>query len=156
MNLRTKGFTLLELLIVLAVAGLLLGLSLPAYRTTVQRNRADSEAQQLRQALSYARLEAISRGQTTRIRPVAESGDWSRGLTVYTGREPAGNVLRVVPAISPGATLTLTSRLDSIDFNRHGGLAAERALHIVYELDQQRRVINVCLNGRVVVVGGCE
>jgi type IV fimbrial biogenesis protein FimU len=155
MNLHTKGFTLLELLVALAIAALLLGLVVPAYRATVQRVRADTEINQLRQALAYARLEAINRRQRVGIRPAAKDAPWNGELMVYAGQDPGGNVLRVVPAISPGATLTLTSNDHSIDFNRLGGLAASDALHIVYGLDQQRRVISVCLNGRVIAAENC-
>ena len=35
MNLHTKGFTLLELLVALAIAALLLGLVVPAYRLSL-------------------------------------------------------------------------------------------------------------------------
>ena len=77
MNLHTKGFTLLELLVALAIAALLLGLVVPAYRTTVQRVRADTEINQLHQALAYARLEAINRRQRVGIRPAAKDAPWN-------------------------------------------------------------------------------
>ncbi|WP_306108861.1 prepilin-type N-terminal cleavage/methylation domain-containing protein [Pseudomonas sp. Fl5BN2] len=46
-NLHTKGFNLLELLIALAVAAVLLGLLVPTYCITLQCTRAGTEAHQL-------------------------------------------------------------------------------------------------------------
>jgi hypothetical protein len=60
----------------------------------------------LQRAINFARLEAIDRGVTTRLRPSAGGGVWTGELSVYDGTGTAANVLRVVPAMSSGATLT--------------------------------------------------
>ncbi len=156
MNHRTKGFTLIELLVTLAVMAILATLAVPAFNRSIQNAKADTEISDLQRGLNYARLEAIDRGITTRIRPTAGGSVWTGELTVYDSTGTPANVLRVVPAMSSGATLTLPSGVNSIDFNNLGGLAAPAAaVSISYVLGAQSRTLSVCLNGRIVLGGSC-
>lgn len=117
MDLRTKGFTLIEVLVALGVLLILITMAVPAFTGSMQGTKADTEIGDLRRALNFARMEAIDRGVTTRIRPTAQGSVWSGELTVYDSTGNPANVLRVVPAMSSGATLTLTSEVTNIDFN---------------------------------------
>ncbi|WP_415765595.1 GspH/FimT family pseudopilin [Pseudomonas sp. ZB1P45] len=156
MDHRTKGFTLIELLIALAVFLILITLAVPAFTRSVQSTKADTEIGDLQRGLNFARLEAIDRGVTTRLRPTAGGSVWTGGLTVYDGTGNSANVLRVVPAMSSGATLTLTFGVTVIDFNNLGGLSApSTAVVISYVLGAQSRTLNVCLNGRILLGGNC-
>ncbi|MCY0110879.1 GspH/FimT family pseudopilin [Pseudomonas monsensis] len=156
MNHRTKGFTLPELLVAIAVLVILLTLAVPGFTRSIQSSKADTEMGDLQRALNYARLEAIDRGVTTRLRPSAGGSVWTGELSVYDGTGNAANVLRVVPAMSSGATLTLPSGVTALDFNNLGGLAApSTAVVISYVLGTQSRTLNVCLNGRIQWGGSC-
>ena len=156
MDLRTKGFTLIELLVAIAVFLVLITLAVPAFTRTIQSSKADTEMGDLQRAINFARLEAINRGVTTRLRPTAGGGAWTGELAVYDGTGNLANVLRVVPAMSSGATLALTSGVTALDFNNLGGLAAPAtAVVISYTLGTQSRTLNVCLNGRIQWGGSC-
>ncbi|MVV46883.1 prepilin-type N-terminal cleavage/methylation domain-containing protein [Pseudomonas sp. PB120] len=156
MDHRTKGFTLIELLVTLAVFLILITLAVPAFTRSVQSTKADTEIGDLQRGLNFARLEAIDRGITTRLRPTAGGSVWTGELTVYDSTGTPANVLRVVPAMSSGATLTLPSGVTAIDFNNLGGLAApSTVVSINYALGAQSRTLNVCLNGRIVLGGNC-
>ena len=156
MNHRTKGFTLPELLVAIAVLVILLTLAVPGFTRSIQSSKADTEMGDLQRALNYARLEAIDRGVTTRLRPSAGGSVWTGELSVYDSAGNAANVLRVVPAMSSGATLTLPSGVTALDFNNLGGLAApSTAVVISYTLGTQSRTLNVCLNGRIQLGGSC-
>ncbi|MFL1528164.1 GspH/FimT family pseudopilin [Pseudomonas sp. O230] len=156
MDHRTKGFTLIELLVALAVFLILITLAVPAFTRSVQGTKADTEIGDLQRALNFARLEAIDRGTTTRVRPTAGGSAWTGELAVYDSTGTAANVLRVVPAMSSGATLTLTSGVTTLDFNNLGGLSApSTAVVISYVLGAQSRTLNVCLNGRILLGGSC-
>ncbi|KQN43490.1 general secretion pathway protein GspH [Pseudomonas sp. Leaf48] len=156
MDLRTKGFTLIELLIALAILSIMITLAAPAFSRSAQIARADTEIGDLQRGLNFARIEAINRGTTTRVRPTFSRGVWSGELTIYEGSGTLANVLRVVPVMSSGATLTLTSGVTEIDFNNLGGLSSSsRAVVISYVLGTQSRMLSVCLNGRIELAGSC-
>ena len=156
MDLRTKGFTLIEVMVALGVLLILITLAVPAFTGVVQSTRADTEIGDLRRALNFARMEAIDRGITTRVRPTVQGGAWSTELTVFDSPGSSPNVLRVVPAMSSGATLTLTSGVTNIDFNSLGGLASlSTPVSFSYVRGAQSRTLNVCLNGRIVLGGSC-
>lgn len=156
MDLRTKGFTLIELLVAIAVFLVLITLAVPAFTRSIQGSKADTEMGDLQRAINFARLEAINRGVTTRLRPIAGGSVWTGELAVYDSTGNPANVLRVVPAMSSGATLTLPSGVTALDFNNLGGLAApSTAVVIGYTLGTQSRTLNVCLNGRIQMGGNC-
>jgi len=58
---KYKGFTLLELVLVLFLMGLILGLALPFAVQTLDRVKLQSEARQIASTIQYARSEAISK-----------------------------------------------------------------------------------------------
>ena len=156
MDHRTKGFTLPELLAAVAVMVILITLAVPGFTRSIQSSKADTEMGDLQRAINYARLEAIDRGVTTRPRPSAGGSVWTGELSVYDSTGTPANVLRVVPAMSSGATLTLPSGVTALDFNNLGGLAApSTAVAISYVLGTQSRTLNVCLNGRIQSGGSC-
>jgi type IV fimbrial biogenesis protein FimU len=159
---RVKGFTLIELMVTLAVSVILLTMAIPSFTRSVQSSKADTEVGDLLRGLNSTRLEAINRGVPTQLKPIDEGGAWTGKLAVYDGidsidgSKPVPNVLRIIPAMSSGAALTLTSNATSIAFNNLGGLSASAAaLTINYVLGAQTRTINVCLNGRIVLGGNC-
>jgi type IV fimbrial biogenesis protein FimU len=155
MDLRTKGFTLIELMVALAVFLILITLAVPTFTRSIQSSKADTEMGDLQRAINFARLEAIDRGTTIRLRPTAGGSVWTGELSVYDSTGTPANVLRVVPAMSSGATLALTLGVTALDFNSLGGLSAATAVVITYTLGTQSRTLNVCLNGRIQWGGSC-
>lgn len=77
---RWRGLTLLELVIALAVLGILATLTLPALGGALQRHRLLAAAQTLASDLSEARFEAARSGQSLHLLP--RSGpDWCWAVT---------------------------------------------------------------------------
>jgi len=72
---RMPGFTLWELLIVLAIAAVLAALAAPTFATVVREARMSSAANQLLGALHFARSEAILRGVPTVVCLTGPSGE---------------------------------------------------------------------------------
>ncbi|OPG76426.1 general secretion pathway protein GspH, partial [Pseudomonas ogarae] len=152
----TKGFTLIEVLVALGVLLILITMAVPSFTGALQSTKADTEIDDLRRALNFTRMEAIDRGITTRIRPTAQGSVWSGELTVYDSTGSSPNILRVVPAMGSGVTLTLPSDVTSIDFNNLGGLSAPATpVSFNYVRGAQSRTLSVCLNGRIVLGGSC-
>ena len=75
-----RGVTLIELMVVVAIAAVLLGLAVPNLRDFFITNRLASASNDLTATLSTARSEAIKRGtNVAMISTSAISGDWGGG-----------------------------------------------------------------------------
>ena len=152
---RSKGFSLIELLVTVSVVGILAAIAVPNFQSSIQNSKADSEVSDLQRALNYARMEAINRGVNTRIMPSAAGAAWNTELSVFLVSDTT-KALRIVPAMTSGATLTVPNSPAAIDFNNLGGQDAPGAnLAIAYLLGTISKTVNVCLNGRIVLGGAC-
>lgn len=59
---RARGFTMVELLVTVAVSAILLGISVPNFRTFIQNNRIAGATADFVAAISKARTESLKRG----------------------------------------------------------------------------------------------
>ena len=78
-----RGFTLIEILIVVAIVGVLLSAAVPAFSSFVKAARLRSAASGLYEALTIARSEAIKRNASVSVS--AAAGGWQDGWTVKFG-----------------------------------------------------------------------
>lgn len=79
-----RGFSLLELAIVLAIAAVMMGIALPDLRQMVRAQQLKAAANDLFGAVSLARTQAIARGRRVQLVPGDAGGrDWSRGWVVF-------------------------------------------------------------------------
>jgi type IV fimbrial biogenesis protein FimT len=84
-----QGFSLLELMVVLALALVLTALAVPSYQGLMQRWALSREAQTLVDDLRHARAQALARGQPVSICPsidglaCAAHADWGRGWMIF-------------------------------------------------------------------------
>lgn len=62
-----RGYTLIELLIVMGILGILSAIALPSFLNVLNQTKIDLLAEQVRQALKEGQLQAISEGQSYTI-----------------------------------------------------------------------------------------
>ena len=93
------GFTLIELMVTLAVAAILLAIAVPNFITFIQNNRLTSQGNDLVTALNYARSEAIKRGvrvtvcsRSSDTACVGAGADWTNGWLVFVDTNGDGDV----------------------------------------------------------------
>jgi type IV fimbrial biogenesis protein FimT len=85
------GFTLPELMIVLAVAGVLAALAVPSFQSLTQSQQAKNASFELFSSLSLARSEAIKRNANVTVAPLV-AGDWGQGWTITSATGAAGDI----------------------------------------------------------------
>lgn len=83
-----RGFTLVELMVTVAVAGVLLAIAVPSFTDLMRNNRSLAAANELVSALNAARAEAVKRGTRVSLCPSANgtscSGTaWQTGWIVF-------------------------------------------------------------------------
>lgn len=120
------GFTLIELMVTLAVAAIILSTAVPGFRQLIQSNKVAASINEFVSALHLARSEAIKRGKDVTVckssdgAACATTGGWEQGWIVFvddkstTGTVETGEeVLRVYGALGGGVTLRGNSTVTS-------------------------------------------
>ena len=105
---NSRGVTLVELMIVLAILGILVGLVVPNYSGLVAERSVAAETRRMIDILKLARSEARARGATVTASRDSD-GDWTQTVQVYESTTAAGNV-----AYAPATGATTDDLIKSI------------------------------------------
>lgn len=112
----SRGFTLTELMIAVAVLGVLTAVGLPSMTNFVREQRVKTATSDVFASLIYARSEAIKRAADVIVVP-NNTAAWAAGWKVT---DAGGASLRVQDAIGG---VTVTGPAASLTFRRDGRLA---------------------------------
>lgn len=172
---RIRGFTLLELLITLAVAAILVTIAVPSYRAMVQRNAVAASANNLVGDLNYARSEAVTRGQTVIVCQSANqdtcttsANGWTQGWIVYaptpgTTAVTADNRLRVHAGLDAQVQIAANGQLqNNVAFDANGfarqadGSLGNGTLTVSAEGDNRATRIRIANSGRIRTEAGSD
>ncbi len=133
-----SGFTLIEMLVTVAVAAVLLGVAVPNFADFIANNRARTELQSLVMSLQFARSEAVKRGQLVQVSSL-DGSNWHAGWRVWLdangdGSFDAGEELRDGQAFNSAATLVAGNSVGALAFNSQGAveLAAGESISFAY------------------------
>jgi len=118
------GFTLIELMVAVAVIGILVGVGLPEFRQGLQNSRVKGAGTDMFLSLLLARSEGIKR--SANIDLVRGGGAWTDGWSVQVASD--STVLRSNDALKGDLTLDCNTDTDtgtetcpaSVTFNRSG------------------------------------
>lgn len=150
------GFTLIELMVTIVVAGVLLTLAVPGFRAMVAANRATALANEMVTALNLARSEAIKRGAPVTIcrGDGCDASDWADGWAVFVdananGALDDGELLRQWSAVKGDPQVSLGA--SSVTFNNLGAPGAAVTVDITLPgcQGQQGRRIDISPVGRI-------
>lgn len=116
---KEKGFTIIELVVVVAVFAILAAFAVPSFQNLTEKNRLSAEANRIFSALSYARSEAVRRGGGVSI--TAANGGFLNGWCVHLGVSCQGaDILR---QFEPG-DVAYSSAQSNVTFNGRGEMAS--------------------------------
>ncbi len=132
----SAGFTLLELMTVIVLAGIVLAIGAPGVQGFIQNNARASATNEMIAAIQQARSVAIKRNQLTSVCPINAAGDgceagaaWENGFLTYVDLD--GDMVRdageeILSATNPlGGTFTLRSTFDAFGYLANGRMITD-------------------------------
>ena len=154
MNTRTKiqaytdkGFTLLELLVVVAISGILLGVGLPAMGALIERNQFKAEVSALHRAVALSRSMAVYRGEAVSLCPLTSSNacgnNWTGKLTIFADSNQNSTL------DSDEETIGIVSALEQPDtrLDRHHSRASAIMFRSTGNAFGHNGTLKVCMDG---------
>ncbi|EGF30745.1 putative type-4 fimbrial pilin related signal peptide protein [Oxalobacteraceae bacterium IMCC9480] len=125
----SAGFTLIEVMVVIAIAAVLLSIAVPSFFATTQRFRTLGEINSFAHDLQFARTEAIKQGVPVSMCASSDGvrclkiNTWHKGWIVFTDAAAALKVdalLRVQPGWTNTDTLLADNAVFAFTFSRDG------------------------------------
>lgn len=123
------GFTLIELMVTLAVAGILLAVGIPSYRSLTVGNHLSTVSNQLVSSLQVARMEAIKRNGLVQFCGDAGNGTGTLGSACDAGaghpggvyaREGAATAAKILEQVETGGRSVEIKSLVGLQYSGQG------------------------------------
>lgn len=125
----SRGFTLIELMIVLALLAIVAFIAVPNFTDFIERNRIQTQAQELQAFLLYARGEAVSRNTSITVTLDEDDDD------LWVAKRNSGEVIRQLTQ-NP-ALVQIDANADEVRFRSNG--TATAASFVVCKDDDTER-----------------
>jgi type IV fimbrial biogenesis protein FimT len=149
-----RGFTIIELIVAIAVLAILLTIGVPSIQQLIKNNRVTAQTNELVSMINFARNESIRRNDTVTVNLTKTTNGWSGEV-----KDPGGTGSD--PCTATGALrcadyngVQLPSGTDTFAFNNRGYVDGFSQVEIVLQHtdcagDRQRREITILPTGQV-------
>ncbi len=116
-NRVSKGFTLIELMVTIAIVAIMASIAVPSFQNFVRQTRVTTQTNDFITGLNYARSESIKQGRRVTMCKSADlatciaAGNWAQGWILFVDTDGNGTkaaaetMLRVHAAMSGGSSL---------------------------------------------------
>jgi len=165
---RQTGFTLVELMVTIAVLAIIAGIATPTFIEMIRNSRARSAATELAAMINYARSEAIKRSNNVAICKSANpddatpacttNGDWSTGWFAFVDANANGAVDTGEPILRVGrpgggnVVISSTAYANLVRFNSRGAPGSSGDFQIC--IDTVGRTLDISTIGRLHISKG--
>jgi type IV fimbrial biogenesis protein FimT len=159
-----RGFTLIELMVVLAIIVVVMGIAAPSFRSSTENLRLVSHTNALLNTFTFARSEAIMRGTPVTVcasqdgTSCVASYVWNTGWIVFPDpnmNKTVTTILRRQPALSGTNSIQSSSSTSAVTFNGDGFAANLPAATVTFTIrttpldDKTTRCVAVTKTGRL-------
>jgi type IV fimbrial biogenesis protein FimT len=146
----SRGFTLVELMVTVALVAILAMTAIPSFKNTIIRNRVSAASSDLLAALNYARSEAITQGTDITLEEATSGGGLVSGWKIT---DSSGDTLKEHAALTE---VSISGGSEEITFNRLGAVTTTGDLDITVTVTNcpagmwdGQRLIEINATGRV-------
>jgi len=115
---KSAGFTLIELMITVAIFAILIGIGVPSYQKVVQQSRIDDATTQINSSLSYAKNTAIAHNRTLYMTAADNTLILAKG-----GFGLVDSINKTTIATDSNSSLSFTDPAVAITFRANGTVA---------------------------------
>lgn len=161
-----RGFTLVELVIAIAMLGIIMAIAMPFFTSIIQNNYSVSMSNNLTTSLLFARSEAVKRNSPVSLCATADStftscgSQWVLGWIIFTDANGNGvlnsadRILRIERLAGENASITPSPNINVVTYN-NVGFPMPSSANVTFQIygvgcrGDYIRNINISITGRV-------
>jgi len=149
-SMKQSGFTIIELMMVIAIAGVMAAFAGPSFTTMINNNRITTQTNQFILAVQIARSEAVKRGRPISI-TATDGSNWAQGWQVLDENDA---VIQNFDAVPSGLTVVSADSKTSFTFSGSGEVNTSDTLKVCKTgLDGRNILITSTGRTRLVTTG---